>query len=70
MALMTSESEYLTTEEVARTVRLSRTTVIQLIERGELPATRFGKVWRIKQSDLDEYIRRYTTKQKDESSEQ
>jgi excisionase family DNA binding protein len=68
MALMTEKSEYLTTDEVGRQVRLSRPTVIQLIERGELKASRFGKVWRIKKSDLEAYIRQQTNVKVDESS--
>ncbi len=52
---------YLTTDEVADKMRVSRTTVIQLIDRRELPATRFGRLWRIKEADLVDYLNKHST---------
>lgn len=52
---------YLTTDEVAERLRVSRMMVIQLIDREDLPATRVGRLWRIKERDLLEYINRNTT---------
>jgi excisionase family DNA binding protein len=49
---------FLTTDEVAAKMRVSRNTVIQLIDRNELPATRFGRQYRIKEADLIDYINR------------
>ena len=68
MALMTEKSEYLTTDEVGQRLRISRTTVIKLIDNGELLATQVGKVWRIKLSDLEEYLRQHANVKEDESS--
>lgn len=64
MVLMTDK--YLTTDEVAQHMRVSRTMVVQLIDRGELPATRFGRLWRIKESDLVEYIRQHSNRPENE----
>jgi excisionase family DNA binding protein len=50
--------KFLTTDEVADKMRVSRNTVIQMIDRGELRATRFGKQWRIREVDLIEYVTR------------
>jgi putative molybdopterin biosynthesis protein len=50
--------KFLTTDEVADKMRVSRNTVIQMIDRGELRATRFGKQWRIREVDLLEYVTR------------
>jgi excisionase family DNA binding protein len=47
---------YLTTDEVAARIRSTRATVIGLINRGELPATRFGRSWRIKERDFEDYL--------------
>ena len=61
---------FLTTDEVAERIRVSRNTVIQLIDRGELPATRFGRQYRIKEQDFLDYLNRnYTPKVKDSKQE-
>jgi len=43
----------LTVTEVAQVLRLGETTVREMIKRGELPAVKVGKSYRIKQSDVD-----------------
>ena len=58
---------FLTTEEVAQRMRVSQNMILQLIKRGELPATRFGKLWRIKESDLEDYLNRNYTHKKDDT---
>ena len=47
--------EYLTTQEVARLLRVKEITVRRWILRGWLPAIRFGKVFRIEKEDLEKY---------------
>ena len=37
----------LTVEEVAQTLRISDQTVVAMCKRGELPAIKVGKLWRI-----------------------
>lgn len=59
----------LTTEEVARRLSVARMTVMRMIEAGELPAVKLGRVWRIDPEQLDEYLFRqgnesYRTKAK------
>ncbi len=46
----------LTVSEVAQSLRISETTVREMCKRGELPAVRVGKHYRIKQADLDAYL--------------
>jgi excisionase family DNA binding protein len=46
----------LTVGEVAATMRVSNMTVYRLIKRGELPAIRVGKNYRIRESDMDRYL--------------
>lgn len=45
----------LTIEEVAEILRVSTRSVTRYIESGKLKASKIG-VWRIKQSDLDEFL--------------
>lgn len=47
---------WLTLLEVSEKLGLHRRTVQRLVERGELNAYQFGRQWRVKQSDLDNYI--------------
>ena len=46
----------LTVAEVAATMRVSNMTVYRLIKGGELPAIRVGKNYRIRESDVDQYL--------------
>jgi putative molybdopterin biosynthesis protein len=46
-------SAYLTPEEVAEELKLSRYTVYEMIKRGELPACKIGRALRISRTDLD-----------------
>jgi excisionase family DNA binding protein len=47
------EPEYLKVEEVATLLRVHVRTVRDWIQRGEIPAYRVGKEWRIRRDDLD-----------------
>ena len=49
------KEKLLTVEEVADILRVSYRTVVRYIESGRLPASKIG-VWRIKQSDLDDFL--------------
>ena len=46
----------LTVKEVAAVMRVSAMTVYRLINSGQLPAVRVGKNFRIRESDLNEYL--------------
>lgn len=51
----------LTVAEVASLMRVSTMTVYRLIKAGDLAAIRVGKSYRIKESDIDDFIAaRYT----------
>lgn len=47
---------YLTVAEVAETMRLSRMTVYRLVQRGDLPAVRVGRSYRVPADALDAYL--------------
>jgi excisionase family DNA binding protein len=46
----------LTAGEVAEQLRVSTMTVYRLIRRGELPAVRVGRNYRVRVEDLDGYL--------------
>ena len=47
----------LTVSEVAAAMRVSNMTVYRLIKGGELPAVRVGKNYRIREDDLERFLR-------------
>ncbi len=51
-----SEHDLLTVDEVAEYLRIKATTVRDLIKRGELPAARVGRVYRIKRADVEKLL--------------
>ena len=50
--------DVLTVNEVARCLRVSKTTICRWCGAGRLPAFRIGRAWRVQRSDLDLYIQR------------
>jgi excisionase family DNA binding protein len=48
----------LTTEEVVAYLRVNARTVYRLIQTGDLPAVRVGRQWRVRGSDLHEWLER------------
>ncbi len=46
----------LTVSEVAATMRVSNMTVYRMIKSGDLPALRVGKNYRIRESDVSDYL--------------
>lgn len=49
-------SEALTVEEVAKFLRVSRHTVYRLVERGEIPGRKIGRVWRFPRVALEQFL--------------
>lgn len=41
------EEEYLTIEEAAKALKMSKITIYRMARKGQLPAVKFGKSWRI-----------------------
>ena len=52
---------YLTVEEVAEVMRVSKMTVYRLLHSGELPGVRVGRSFRVPQDALDAYLRSSST---------
>jgi len=55
---MVQPSDLLTVKEVAEILRVSQPTVLRMIDDGELRAIRVRNQWRIRRSDLDDYLQR------------
>jgi excisionase family DNA binding protein len=53
-----SESRLLTIAEVAAMMRVSKMTVYRLVHGGDLPALRVGRSFRVREEDVDEYLRK------------
>ena len=51
-----NKHHFLTIEEVAKLLRVAEATVYRMARKGEIPAIRFGKAWRIKRKELEEMI--------------
>ena len=50
------ENEYLTPREVMNLLYIGRNTFYKLVNSGELPAFRIGKLWRVARSDLERFV--------------
>ena len=51
-----SRSRFLTVAELAQQLRVSNMTVYRLVQSGQLPATRVGRSYRIREEDVDRYL--------------
>ncbi len=51
-----SSSEFLTLNETADMLRLSQLTIWRYIKSGKLPAYKIGRDWRIKRTELEQFI--------------
>ena len=49
-------NEYLTPREVMELLAIGRNTFYRLVNSGELPAFRIGKLWRVRRDDLMNWI--------------
>lgn len=50
------DKEYLTAKEAAEKIGVADVTILKYIKKGELKATKPFKWWRIKPSDLEEFL--------------
>ncbi|WP_425543641.1 helix-turn-helix domain-containing protein [Nocardioides aquaticus] len=48
----------MTVAEVATRMRVSKMTVYRLLHGGEVPAVRVGRSFRVREEDVDEYLRK------------
>ncbi len=55
---MATDDRFLTVQEVAEQMRVSNMTVYRLIKAGELTAARVGRSYRLREVEVDSYLRR------------
>jgi len=55
---MANEAEYLSLEEVADKLGVTYQLIYRLVRAGELPAVRLGKLYRVSNADLEQYLER------------
>jgi len=53
---MTTETAWLGTPEAARRLGITQRTLYRLIDEGQIPAYKMGRVIRVKESDLDVFL--------------
>lgn len=53
---MKNENEIMTVSEVAEYLKISEVTTYKFVQEGKIPGFKIGRHWRIKRSDLDEFI--------------
>lgn len=53
---MRNTDPLLTVNEVAESLRVSTMTVYRLVKSGQLPATRVGRSYRFRRSDVQRYL--------------
>ena len=53
----TSAPALLTVEEVARYLRVKRSTVYEWAQTGKIPAAKVGRLWRFHREEIDTWVR-------------
>lgn len=59
---MAEEIKIYTLKEVEDILQVTRRTLYNYINRGDLKATKIGKYWRVQHSDLKEFVEHGTNK--------
>lgn len=53
---MNSLEKWLSVEEIAEHLGISKETVYRWLEKGSIPAHRIGKLWKFKPSEVDSWV--------------
>lgn len=54
---MSKDERWLSVEEIAVHMGVSKETVYRWLERKKIPAHRIGKLWKFKVSEVDQWVR-------------
>lgn len=52
-----SEAEVMTVKELCDYLRLTKKTILKLLNEGQIPARKVGGSWRILKGEVDKYLR-------------
>ncbi len=58
------QAELMTVQEVAAYLRVHPMTVYRLIQRGELPAIRVGRGWRLSRNRIEQWLRAHAKRRR------
>lgn len=47
---------WLTVDQIAQHLKLSKPTIFRFLEKGKIPAHKVGKQWRFKASEVDRWV--------------
>lgn len=53
-AMDNQKEEFLTVDEAAKRLKVNKVTIYRMARKGQIPAVKFGKVWRISSIKLSE----------------
>lgn len=51
-----STEKWLSVEEIAEHLGISKETIYRWLEKGKIPAHRVGKLWKFRPSEVDEWV--------------
>ncbi|QEP42641.1 DNA-binding protein [Ectothiorhodospiraceae bacterium BW-2] len=54
---MTENDKWLTVEELAAYLKMSRTKLYAMTQKGEIPASKIGNQWRFDRDEIDEWMK-------------
>jgi excisionase family DNA binding protein len=52
-----AENKWLTMEELAAYLKMSRTKLYAMTQKGEIPASKIGNQWRFDRDEIDEWMK-------------
>lgn len=54
---MREAEPWLSVEEIAKHLGISKETIYRWLEKGKIPSHRIGKLWKFKSSEVDKWVR-------------
>ena len=48
---------WMTLEEIAQYLKVSKDSIYRLAQKGEIPASKIGNLWRFKKDEVDEWMK-------------
>lgn len=52
-----TEDRWMSVDEIAQYLGVSKETIYRWLDRGSIPAHRIGKLWKFKSSEVDDWVR-------------
>lgn len=52
------KSDIMTLDEVRKYLKVSRSTIYHLAEKGKIPASKVGRAWRFKKDSIDDWLKK------------